>query len=220
MLHFNVLKQFNSYDNTSNLKLKHKQQVSFASDNNITDILIQQIKDDIASGDIFVKKVAASEDKETLPPLLSQNMADYPVNQFYILLTEKNFWKGDHRFNKEFNIDDDEEAFYKWFSEIKSLGIKKDNPLPKIDIDGPTGVKTIWKVMNDPERIHELMPLYIIACDWFYNKENQDNPILLEGNQILAKQHIEDDFGIKLDKKFKIKDYNYSGYLTKKKDYT
>lgn len=168
--------------------------------------------------DTFARTITSFGSNNDQPAVLSQNMADYPINQFYTMLAIPEFWEGKSRYNKEINIHDNEEAFFKWFSEVKSVGVKKGSPLPKIDIGGPTGVKTIWQAMNDPARIHELIPLYIITADWYFNNENIDNPRMLDATQRLAISQLEKNLGVKIDKEFSKKDYNYEEYLKLKKN--
>lgn len=163
--------------------------------------------------DVFTRNVTSFGISNEPVQTLSQNMADYPINQFYTMLTHKDFWEGQSRFNKEMDIRNDEEAYFKWFSEKKSIGVKKGLPLPEIKIDGPTGVKTIWQARIYPNRAHELIPLYIIACDWYYNDKNIDNARLLNANQRLAINQLEKDLNVKIPDEYVQKDYNYLEYL-------
>lgn len=192
------------------------------------DKFIKSNKKPLPEKNQLVKFSVDSLVKEKPAQNLSQNMTDYPINQFYILLTENNFWEGNKIlrdkegkpiFDKTYNINDDKEAFYNWFSETVSTGTDKGSPLPKIEIDGPTGVRTIRETFENPENVKDLLPLYIIACDWHYNNFCLNDSYMIDGLLKLARNHIKQDFGIKLDKNINIENFNYSKYLEKKEEY-
>lgn len=199
----------NPISSNNNVKNNNKTHISFMSGH-------KAIFNTGLNEDKFVRSIVAFNGSENKAPLLSQNLTEYPINQFYVLLLDKDFINGKGRHNNFGSVYEDEDIFFQWFAE-KSKGVLK-NKLPQIDIDGPTGARTIWKVMNDKSRAHELIPLYIMAADWYYNNDNITHPRFIKANQQVAISLLESDMKVDLSE-YKDKDYKYKEYILSKKDF-
>lgn len=174
--------------------------------------LTSTLKKPAPEKDIFIRTTSAEKAKK-VDYKLSQNLTEYPINQFYVLLLDKEFLNGQGPHNNFGSIYEDEDIFCEWFSE-KSLGILSKK-LPRIPINGPTGCKTIWEAMNDKSRAHELIPLYILATDWYYNNDNIQDPNMTRSVVQLAISRLESDMKVDLSE-YSDKNYHYEEYLKKK----